>query len=88
MIMRFLYFTSSRKFSTDIINRRALDIGGDYKDIGLDLFCQNRAGQVFVDNGIDEDEFLEIEKKFPNFKFNIALSEPQPEDNWNGYTGF
>jgi len=25
---------------------------------------------------------------FPNFKFNIALSEPKPEDNWKGYTGF
>lgn len=35
-----------------------------------------------------EDEFRAIEKKFPNFKFNIALSEPQPSDNWNGYTGF
>ena len=32
--------------------------------------------------------FGEIEKEFPNFKFNIALSEPQPEDNWDGYTGF
>jgi Na+-transporting NADH:ubiquinone oxidoreductase subunit F len=35
-----------------------------------------------------EDEFRELEKKFPNFKFNIALSEPLPEDNWTGYTGF
>ena len=35
-----------------------------------------------------EDEFRTLEKKFPNFKFNIALSEPLPEDNWNGYTGF
>jgi Na+-transporting NADH:ubiquinone oxidoreductase subunit F len=35
-----------------------------------------------------EDEFREIEAKFPNFKFNIALSEPLPEDNWTGYTGF
>jgi len=34
------------------------------------------------------DEFRAIEKEFPNFKFNIALSEPMPEDNWNGYTGF
>lgn len=34
------------------------------------------------------DEFREIEKEFPNFKFNIALSEPLPEDNWDGYTGF
>ncbi|MBE0652779.1 MAG: NADH:ubiquinone reductase (Na(+)-transporting) subunit F [Bacteroidales bacterium] len=35
-----------------------------------------------------EDEFRAIEKKFPNFKFNIALSEPLPEDKWNGMTGF
>ncbi|MBS0010869.1 MAG: NADH:ubiquinone reductase (Na(+)-transporting) subunit F [Bacteroidales bacterium] len=35
-----------------------------------------------------EDEFREIEKKYPNFKFNLALSEPLPEDNWKGYTGF
>ena len=34
------------------------------------------------------DHFEEIEKEFPNFKFNIALSEPMPEDNWTGYTGF
>ncbi|MAT69373.1 MAG: NADH:ubiquinone reductase (Na(+)-transporting) subunit F [Planctomycetaceae bacterium] len=34
------------------------------------------------------DEFREIEKEFPNFKFNIALSEPLPEDNWDGYVGF
>lgn len=35
-----------------------------------------------------EEEFRAIEKKFPNFKFNLALSEPQPEDNWDGYIGF
>jgi Na+-transporting NADH:ubiquinone oxidoreductase subunit F len=35
-----------------------------------------------------EEEFREIEKSFPNFKFNIALSEPKSEDNWKGYTGF
>lgn len=34
------------------------------------------------------DQFREIEKKFPNFKFNIGLSEPLPEDNWDGYEGF
>ncbi len=34
------------------------------------------------------DHFREIERDFPNFKFNIALSEPQPEDNWDGYVGF
>lgn len=35
-----------------------------------------------------EEEFRKIEQEFPNFKFNIALSEPLPEDNWTGYTGF
>lgn len=34
------------------------------------------------------EDFRKIEKEFPNFKFNIALSEPKPEDNWTGYTGF
>lgn len=28
------------------------------------------------------DDFRQIEKKFPNFKFHIALSEPSEEDNW------
>ncbi len=35
-----------------------------------------------------EDEFRAIEKEFPNFKFHLALSEPLPEDKWNGLTGF
>lgn len=35
-----------------------------------------------------ESDFREIEKEFPNFKFNLALSEPLPEDNWDGYVGF
>ena len=35
-----------------------------------------------------EDEFREIEKRFPNFTFNLALSESHPEDGWKGYTGF
>ena len=35
-----------------------------------------------------EEDFREIEKEFPNFSFHIALSDPQPEDNWTGYVGF
>ena len=34
------------------------------------------------------DHFRGIEEEFPNFQFHIALSEPKPEDNWTGYTGF
>lgn len=33
------------------------------------------------------DDFKEIEAKNHNFKFNIALSSPLPEDNWDGYVG-
>ena len=34
------------------------------------------------------DQFREIEKNFPNFKFQLALSDPLPEDNWTGAKGF
>ena len=34
------------------------------------------------------DQFRAIEKEFSNFEFNIALSDPLPEDQWDGYTGF
>lgn len=34
------------------------------------------------------DEFEALDKEFPNFSFHIALSEPKPEDNWKGSTGF
>jgi Na+-transporting NADH:ubiquinone oxidoreductase subunit F len=34
------------------------------------------------------DEFEELQKKNPNFSLHIALSEPQPEDNWTGLKGF
>ena len=30
-----------------------------------------------------EKDFRDIEKKFPNFKFHLVLSDPLPEDNWN-----
>ncbi len=34
------------------------------------------------------EQFREIEKKNDNFRFEVALSEPLPEDNWKGKTGF
>ncbi|MCB0429836.1 MAG: NADH:ubiquinone reductase (Na(+)-transporting) subunit F [Flavobacteriales bacterium] len=33
------------------------------------------------------DDFQQIEKEFPNFKFYLVLSEPTPEDNWKPKTG-
>lgn len=35
-----------------------------------------------------DDEFKDIAKNFSNFTYNVALSEPMPEDNWTGLTGF
>ncbi len=34
------------------------------------------------------EDFDKIQKEFDNFKWYLALSEPLPEDNWTGYTGF
>ena len=34
------------------------------------------------------EDFREIEKNHDNFTFHLALSDPQPEDNWEGLTGF
>lgn len=34
------------------------------------------------------DEFDKLAEENENFNWHIALSEPQPEDNWEGYTGF
>lgn len=44
------------------------------------------------------EDFRQIEREYPNFRFYVVLSEPLPEDNWNvkedldsegdGFTGF
>lgn len=35
-----------------------------------------------------DEEFKDIEAKFPNFKYHVALSDALPTDNWSGYKGF
>ncbi len=35
-----------------------------------------------------DDQFKKIAEKFPNFNYTVALSEPLPEDNWDGPVGF
>ncbi|ULQ45186.1 NADH:ubiquinone reductase (Na(+)-transporting) subunit F [Flagellatimonas centrodinii] len=34
------------------------------------------------------DDFNMLAKENDNFSWHVALSEPKPEDNWSGYTGF
>ena len=35
-----------------------------------------------------DDHFKKIQDQFPNFEYHVALSDPMPEDNWTGFTGF
>jgi len=35
-----------------------------------------------------DDDFKKIEEKFSNFSYHVGLSDPLPDDNWTGYTGF
>ena len=35
-----------------------------------------------------EEEFKDLEAEYPNFSFYVALSNPMPEDNWDGMTGY
>lgn len=35
-----------------------------------------------------DEEFKQLESEFPNFSYHVALSEPLPEDNWDGPVGF
>ena len=39
--------------------------------------------EIFYQNELDQ-----LSKKYPNFSWNIALSEPVPDDKWTGYQGF
>jgi Na+-transporting NADH:ubiquinone oxidoreductase subunit F len=39
--------------------------------------------EMFYDN-----QFQKIKDEFPNFSYNVALSDPLDEDNWEGYKGF
>jgi len=34
------------------------------------------------------EDFDELAEEYDNFEWHLALSDPQPEDNWEGYTGF
>lgn len=34
------------------------------------------------------EDYDGLAEEFDNFSWNVALSDPMPEDNWTGYTGF
>ncbi|MFT6154534.1 MAG: Na+-transporting NADH:ubiquinone oxidoreductase subunit F [Crocinitomicaceae bacterium] len=35
-----------------------------------------------------KEDYDGLAKDFPNFEWHVAMSDPQPEDNWEGLTGF
>ena len=35
-----------------------------------------------------QDEYDALAEQFDNFQWHAAMSDPMPEDNWQGYTGF
>lgn len=35
-----------------------------------------------------QEEYDQLQAENPNFEWHLALSDPLPEDNWDGYTGF
>jgi len=35
-----------------------------------------------------QDEYDALAEEFDNFEWHVAMSDPQPEDNWEGLTGF
>jgi len=35
-----------------------------------------------------QDEYDKLQAENDNFRWHVALSDPLPEDNWDGYTGF
>jgi Na+-transporting NADH:ubiquinone oxidoreductase subunit F len=35
-----------------------------------------------------DDTFRDLEKRYENFSYHIALSSPDEEDHWEGLTGF
>jgi len=35
-----------------------------------------------------QEDFDRLQREHPNFRWHVALSDPQPEDGWTGLTGF
>ncbi len=35
-----------------------------------------------------DEEFRALQRNYENFSYHVAFSDPQPEDNWEGLTGY
>lgn len=59
-----------------------LNVEGSKRKISYWYGARN-LGEIFY-----EKEFNKLQNTFDNFKWHIALSEPKPEDHWEGDTGY
>ncbi|MCH9647348.1 MAG: NADH:ubiquinone reductase (Na(+)-transporting) subunit F [Deltaproteobacteria bacterium] len=59
-----------------------------FKRVGTDRKVTFWYGARSLREAFYIEDFDSITKDYPNFAWNMAMSEPQPEDNWEGYTGF
>ena len=59
-----------------------------FKRLGTDRKVTFWYGARSLNETFYVKDFDSIAEEFPNFEWHMAMSEPQPEDNWKGYTGF
>jgi Na+-transporting NADH:ubiquinone oxidoreductase subunit F len=59
-----------------------------FKRIGTDRKVTFWYGARSLNEMFYVEDFDGIERDFDNFKWHVALSDPQPDDNWDGLTGF
>ena len=59
-----------------------------FKRLGTDRKVTFWYGARSLREAFYVEDFDSIAAEFPNFEWHMAMSEPQPEDNWTGYTGF
>lgn len=59
-----------------------------FKRVGTDRKVTFWYGARSLNEMFYVEDFDGIERDFDNFKWHVALSDPQPEDNWDGLTGF
>lgn len=59
-----------------------LETDGDNRQITL-IYGARHLAELYY-----HDEFLELAKRYPNFKYIPALNEPRAECHWEGFQGF
>ena len=59
-----------------------------FKTLGTDRKVSYWYGARSLREMFYVEDFDELDEKFDNFSWHVALSDAKPEDDWKGYTGF